>query len=122
LEHGQPERGFGNQKITGYRFKRRAGRIVATLVVACNDGTLAIVIDHDLRAAEDMPGRPEGDVDIADPECLAVSERLPIAPRVVTEPACHDRQRFWRGEHRVMPGPRVIRMSVRDDRTLCAGS
>src|SRR5690349_16124458 len=75
-EYRQAEGRFGNEDIAGNRLERRAGRIGAALVVArCHDPA-ATVFQHRLSTAKDMTGRGETDIDITDPQALAIGQWL----------------------------------------------
>ena len=65
-EHRQAEGRLGDEDIAGHRLERRAGRVGAALVVARDDDAQAACLHHDLRGAEHMAGRMEGDGDAAD--------------------------------------------------------
>ena len=55
-EHRQRERRLGDEDVARNDLERRAGRIGCALVVAGDDGALAVPIEHDLRRAEDVAG------------------------------------------------------------------
>ncbi len=74
-EDGQAERRLGDEDVAGHRLERRAGRIGPALVVARDDDPLAGMLEHDLGRAEDMAGGDEADVDLAEPDRLAIGDR-----------------------------------------------
>src|ERR1700704_834582 len=75
-EDRQRKRRFGDEQIAALRLERRTGRGGAALVIAGNHAPAALVSDNELRAPEDMPGRHEGDRDIAERDPLAIAGRL----------------------------------------------
>ena len=113
-EHGQPERRLGDEHVARHGHEAGAGRVGPALVVAGDHDLLALVLQHDLSAAEDMARGHEADVDVADANRLVVGDGLPARLRTVA--AFHDRQRLGSREHRAMPAARVIRVAMRDHR------
>ena len=102
----------------GHRLERRAGRVGAALVVAGDDDPLALVLEHDLRRAEDVAGGDEADVDLAEPDRLAIGDRL---ARLRPVAAVHDRQRLGRRPDRVMAAAGMVGMAVGDQRASALG-
>ena len=85
----------------------------AALVVARDDDPLAVMLEHDLGRAEHMAGGDEADVDLADPDRLAISDR-PARLRAVAH--VHDRQRLGRRPHLAMAAAGMVGMAVGDQR------
>ena len=75
-EHRQAEGRLGDEHVAGHRLERRAGRIGTPLVVAGSDDPAATVFQHRLGAAKHVAGRDESDIDVADPQALAIGQRL----------------------------------------------
>ncbi len=116
MEDRQREGRFGDEHVARYGLERRAGRIGPALVVARHDDALALVCQHCLRRAEDVAGRREADLDVADPHALAVFQRLLVGIGHVLETRAHDRQRFGRGQRLAMARPRMVAVAMRDHR------
>jgi len=112
-KHRQPERCFGDEHVARHRLKRRAGGIGAPLVIARHDDTLTAMFEQYLRRSQHMAGGHEGDIDIAEPQRLAISDRM---PRLLAIAHAHDRERFGRRPNRAMPAARMIGMTVRHQR------
>ena len=74
------------------------------LVVARDDDALALAFQHDLRGAEDVAGRHELNVDLADAHGLAVLQRLLVGVGHVLEARAHDGERLGR-RHAPRDGP-----------------
>src|SRR5262245_14565868 len=120
LEHGQRERRLCNEKVAGGKLEARAGRVRAPLVVAGDDRPRTLPFDQNLRAAKHMTGREERDRDVADRHALAVGDGLASLLRRSAEPHLHHTERLARGEHMVVPRPRMVGMAVGHDRALGA--
>ncbi len=88
MEDREREGRLGDEHVARDGLERRAGRIGAALVVARHDDALASVCQHCLRRAQDVAGRREADLDLADPHALAVSQRLLLGIGHVLESAC----------------------------------
>ena len=116
MEDRQGEGRLGDEDIAGYGLERRAGCVRPALVVARDDDALAPVLEHGLRGAQDMAGRHEAHLDIADLHGLAVFQRLLGGVGHVLEAGAHDGQRLGRGEHTSVARPGMIAMAVRDHR------
>src|SRR5205807_9524879 len=58
-EDGQPEGCLSDEDVARTGLEGRAGRIRPALVITGNDNPCAAIIEHDLGAAEYMPGRQE---------------------------------------------------------------
>ena len=87
----------------------------AALVVAGDDGAPARVLDHHLRAAEDVARGRQPHRRAADAERLAVAQLLEAARRIGAEPRLHDGDGLRRRQHGAVAGPRMIGMAVGDD-------
>lgn len=115
----QRECGLGDEKIAGHEFERGACCIRRALVIPADDGPLALILDHDLRATQHMAGRGQPEGGIADPQRLPIAEGLlGRAGAVLSHAPPHDRQRLRRGEHVVIAGACVVGMPVGDDGLL----
>ena len=112
-EHRQAEGRLGDEDVARHRHERRAGRVGPALVVARHDHPLAAMLEHDLRRAEHMAGGNEADLDLADPDALAIGDRL---ARLLAVAHAHDRQRLGRRPHRAMPAAGMVGMAVGDQR------
>ena len=62
------------------------------------------MLEHDLRAAEHVPGRQQAHRDVADRYALAIGERLQRAARRLAIALAHDRERLGSGKHGSFPG------------------
>src|SRR5918993_4891976 len=111
-ENGQAEGRLGDEDVAGHRLERSAGRVLSALVVAGNDHPFARMFEDDLRRSEDVAGRPEADVHLADPHGFAISDRIAVLVAVAGR---HDRQRFRSRPALRVPAARVIGMAVRDE-------
>ena len=89
--------------------KRGAGGIGAALIVTGNDDALPGILHDDLCAAKDVSGRCQADVNLADPNGLAIGECLGLSRRVFTHPQCVDREGFRGGQNLSVPWSCVIR-------------
>ena len=114
-EHRQAERRLGDEDVARHHHERRAGRVGAALVIARHHHPLAAIVDHDLRRSQHMAGGDEADVDLADADGLAISDRV---GRLLAVANVHDRQRLGRRPHRAMAAARVIGMAVGDQRLV----
>ena len=110
-EDGKPERGLGDEDVARDRFERGAGGIGPAFIVAGHDDPLALMVEDDLGRAEDVAGGHEADVDLADPDHFAISDR---PPRLGTVAAFHDREGLGRGDHLAMAAAGMIGMAVGD--------
>src|SRR5713101_756827 len=75
-EDRQPEGRLGDEQIAALRLEAGASRVSPALVVARDDDPVAAILDDRLGAAEDMPGRNQGNRYIADRHRFAVTDRL----------------------------------------------
>jgi len=117
-EDRQAESRLGDEDVAGHRLERRAGRVGAALVVARDDDPGAVMLQHDLGAAQHMAGRSQPELDRAERQALAIAERLQAAARCVAEAHPHDRQGTRRRQHPLMAGPRMVAMAVADHRPV----
>ena len=116
-EDRQREGGLGDEDVAGHRLEAHAGRVVAALVVAGDDDAAALPFQHDLRRAQHMTGRDQGDTHAAMGQGFAIAQRLLLASRIpLAEAGFHDRQGFRRGKHGTMAGARMVGMAVADHR------
>ena len=88
------------------------------LVVARNHRALSFVFDHNLRRAEDVPGRHQPHRDISGFEWFAIGKSLHGVTRHRAKPDFHDGHRVSRGKNRLMAGPRMVGMAMGDDGAL----
>ncbi len=72
-EHRQAERRLGDEDVAGHHLERRAGRIGRVLVVAGGDDAGILAGHRDLRRAQHMAGGMEFDLDVAEPDFLAIA-------------------------------------------------
>ena len=86
----------------------------AALVVARHDDLLALVLKHDLRAAEHMAGGDVADIDLADAD--AFRHKRSAWPDLRPVANFHDRQRLGRRQHCAMAAARMIAVAVGDQR------
>ena len=115
-EDRQAEGRLGNEDMRVLdRFELGTGRIPAAFVVAGKDHAQALVLDHDLRRAEDVARRGEPDRDAIDLDRLAIFDRLCLLGETVAITRGHDGQRVGMGEHFAMAAARMIGMAVADD-------
>ena len=114
-EHRQAEGRLGDEQVAGHQLERRRSGVGAALVVAGDDGAAARVIDHHLRAAEDVAGRRQAHACATEAQRLAIGQRLEAAGATLAEPGLHDGDGLRRGEHGAVARPRMIRVAVRDD-------
>ena len=114
-EHRQRERRLGDEHVAGHELEGRAGRIGGALVVAGDDGALAVPVEHDLRRAEDMPGGSEPHADAVDRALRAERLRLEGAGALRPHAHLHDLDGFGRRQHGGVAGARMVAMAVRDD-------
>jgi hypothetical protein len=114
MEHRQGECRLGDEDVAGHRLEGRAGRVGPALEIARHDDALAFVCKHCLRRSQDVAGRREAHIDLADPYAFAIFQRLLVGIGHILEACAHDRQRFGSGQCRTMAGPRMVAMAVRD--------
>src|SRR5262249_36583082 len=113
-EHRQSERGLGDEDVARHHLEWRAGRIWRVLVVAGCDDAGVLAGNRDLRRAKHMAGGMKFDGDIAEPDLLAIADRLRRAGEVLAIAQSHDVERFLRRQHRAMAGTGVVGMAMRD--------
>ena len=75
-EDGQPEGGFGDERVAGQRLEWRAGGIGLQLVIARNHPDFAARFDAHLRRAQNMSGGMQRDARAAERYGVAVFDRL----------------------------------------------
>ena len=108
-EDGQAEGRLGNEDMRVLdRFECRAGRIPAALVIAGEDHAQALVLDHDLRRAENVTGRGEPDRDAIDLDGFAIFDRLRLPGEAVAIARGHDGERVGVGEHFAVAAARMV--------------
>ena len=73
-----------------------------------------LMFQHDLCRTEDMAGRHQAHLDVADLHALAVFQRLLRGVGHVLEAGAHDRQRLGRGQRAAMAGPGMVAMAMGD--------
>ena len=112
-EDGQREGRLGHEHVALHRFEGRAGRVGAALVVARDHHPLAAMVEHDLRRSQHMARRHEADLDVAQPDRLAIRHRL---ARLRPVARFHDRQRLGRRPHPPVAAARMVGMAVGDER------
>ena len=71
-------------------------------------------LDRDLRRAEHVAGGMERHLDAAEIDALAIADRLRGTGEILAIAQPHEVERFLRGEHRAVTGPRVVGMAVGD--------
>jgi hypothetical protein len=76
------------------------------------------MFDDQLCRAEDVAGGPQRDSYAADLEGLAIGKRLKRSGRARAEPELHDGDGIRRGQHRAVPGPRMVEVAMGDDGTI----
>ena len=118
-EHRQPERRFRHEQVAAHGLERRRGRVARALVVA-GDRRRARPCARSAPARCRGCARPGCSVTRVSPMVrgLPSVERLLDPSGARAQPQPHDRQRLRRRQHFVVPGPRMVRMPVRDDRAL----
>jgi len=112
-EDGEAEGRLGDEDVARNRLERSAGRVGAPFVVARDDDPLAAMFEHDLGGTEDVAGGHEADVDLAQPEHLAISGRAPVLRPVA---ALDDGERLGRRPDLAVAAPRMVGMAVGDER------
>ena len=65
-----------------------------------------------------MAGRVKLHLDVAEPDLLAIGDRLRTAGKVVSVAQPHHVERLLRGQHRAMAGAGMVGMAVGDHRAL----
>jgi hypothetical protein len=115
VEHGQAEGRLGDEDVALDGRERRACGVVAALVVAGDNGAAAAMLQHHLRAAEDMARRLQHDGDVAHGQPLAIGQRLGLAREVCAVAHAHDGQRLRRRRHLAVAGARMVAVAVGDD-------
>ena len=116
-EHRQAERRLGDEHVARDRLERAAGRVGAALVVAGDDDPPTLVLHQDLGAAQDVAGRQQGHVDLADPDGFAVGGCLLQDSGTVAQPGTGDCQRLLGRQHGVMAGAGMVAVAMGDHRT-----
>ena len=77
-----------------------------------------LMLDRDLRRAEHMAGRMEGDRDAVERDRLAKRGRLRRAGKTLAVAQRHDVERLPRRQHRAMAGAGMVGMAMRDQRPV----
>ena len=72
LINRQAESAFGDEGVAADRFEWGAGGIGLKFIVPADNPYFASVFQADLRRAQDMPGGVKGDLDVLEPERLAI--------------------------------------------------
>ena len=112
------KRRFGDEDIARHQFEGRAGRIGNVFVIAGSDDAQPVRLDRDLRRAEHMTDGMEGDFRAAEADAFSVARRLDRAGKILAIAQPHEIERLLCGQHRAMPGARMIGMGMRDQRAL----
>ncbi len=76
------------------------------------------MVEHHLRAAENVAGREQPQAHAGDVADLAVRHRFERAARALAEAQAHDGDGLGRSQHVRVAGPRVVAVAVRHDGTL----
>ena len=113
-KHRQAEGGFSDEDVAGHELERRAGRVGRILVVAGGDDAGVLAGHSDLRRAQHMTGRVKLHTDVAEPDLLAIADRLRRSGKVLAIAQPHHVQRFLRRQHRAMAGAGMVGMAVGD--------
>ena len=82
-EDRQAEGRLGDEDVAADRLEGQAGGVGLALVVARGDDARAVMLDADLRRAEHMAGRVEGDGDAVDVDRLAEDRLLRRAGEIL---------------------------------------
>ena len=114
-ENGKRERRLGDEHVARYQLERGARRVEGALVVARDDGALALPFDHDLRCAEDVSGRREPSTDAIDRARHPVGQCVERVGALRPHAHLHDLNGFGRRHDGAMPRPRMVAMTMRDD-------
>jgi len=114
-KHRQAERRFGDEHVAIDRLERRTGRVRAAFVVAGDDDAAAAVIKDDLRAAQHVASRREGDGHPVDFGRFAVIGGLQRTAGIVAVALAHDRDRRFGRENRAVARPGMVAMAMRHD-------
>ncbi len=111
----KPECRLGDEEIAGDKLEACAGRVAPALVVARDHRPPAAMVDHHLGRAENVSGGNERHRYVADPDWPPVVEWLEGCPCPRPEPQLHDVDRIGRRQHRIVAGPRMVRVAMGDD-------
>ena len=117
-KHRKAECRLGDEDIAWHDLEWFAGRIGRILVIARCDDSSRAVIDRDLRRAQHMACRMKGHIDIAEPDRLAIGDRLRAAGEILAVAQTHDVQCLLRRQHSAMARAGMIGMTVGDQRPL----
>ena len=112
----EAEGGFAQKGVAADRLEGGAGRVGGQLVIAGDDPDLALVLDADLGAAEDVTGGVQGYGDVADMQRLAVGEGLDVG--VVAEAQGEQGAPGGGGEVVGAAGVGVVGVGVGDDAAI----
>jgi hypothetical protein len=112
---GKREGRLGDEHVARHDLERRAGRVGGALVVAGDNGALAVPVEHHLRGAEDVPSGRETHVDAVDRLRRAVRQGLEGAGALRPHAHLHDLDGFVGRQHGPVAGARVIRVAMRND-------
>ena len=117
-EHRQTKRRLGDEYVAWHHFEWCAGRIRRVLVVAGSDDADILAGDRDLGRAQHVAGGVEFDGDVAEPDLLAIGDRLRGPSEVVAVAQPHHVKRLLGGQHRAVAGASMVGMAVGNDRAL----
>ena len=114
-EHRQAKRGLGDEHVAGNRLEGSASEVGRALVVAGDNDAPPAGLDHDLRRAQHMTGRNEGEVDAVVPDRFTQRSGLAQAGEVLAIAHGHDAEGLRGGHDGSVPGPGVVRMAMGDE-------
>ena len=117
-KHRQAESGLGDEHIARHHLERRAGRIGRVLVVAGGDDAGILAGHRDLRRAQHVAGGVKFDLDVAEPQFLAIGDGLRAAGEIIAIAQPHHVERLLRGQYRAVAGTGVVGMAMGDHGAL----
>src|SRR5689334_22635455 len=112
MEDGKRESRLGDEDVARHRLEGWAGRIRPALEIAGYDDALAPVLEHDLRRTEDVAGRNQAYLDLADPHAFAVSQGLLLGVGHILETRPHDGERLGGGKRMAVARSGVVAMAM----------
>mmetsp|Transcript_23891 Transcript_23891/g.43387 ORF Transcript_23891/g.43387 Transcript_23891/m.43387 type:complete len:319 (-) Transcript_23891:459-1415(-) len=112
---GQAKGAFGDEMVALDRLERGREAIIDDFVIPRDDPNLARNLNPDLRRTGHMARRVKGHKRLTDLARLAIADRV---QRNVAQPVPHDRSCNIRGEVSAHAGPRMIGVSVGDQRAI----